>query len=127
LERQPHPRDLRGQVRLRCRLGRPIHLDATQNDTVVPIIVERAHPSRGLQLPRRPKHGLRQFGRADANLWDSATGPGDEGILWVQAQEVEASVSQRPRTKKRPRQDAGDDSDKDESMQVELQCRRRKA
>jgi hypothetical protein len=78
-------------------------------------------------FPEDPNAAYAKFGRADANLWDSATGPGDEGILWVQAPEVEASVSQRPRTKKRPRQDAGDDSDEDKSMQIELQRRRRKA
>jgi hypothetical protein len=42
-------------------------------------------------------------------------------------QTLEEGASQRSRTKKRPRQDAGGDSDENDGMQVALRRRRKKA
>jgi hypothetical protein len=79
------------------------------------------------EFPEDPNTAYAMFRSADTDLWDNETRPGDEGILWVQALEVEASVSQRPRTKKRPRQDAGDGSDENDSLHVAIRRHRQKA
>jgi hypothetical protein len=75
-----------------------------------------------INFPEDPNTVYARFRSADADLWDDETRPGGEGILWVQA--LEESASQRSRTKKRPRQDAGDDSDENDGMQIALRRRR---
>jgi hypothetical protein len=74
-----------------------------------------------ISVPDEKNMAYSKFRTADQDLWDDATRPGDEGILWVQGE-----VTLRSRTKKRSRRDRDESADEDDGLMAAALLRRRR-